>query len=54
MRCSNSGEGQWGVFSGVEVRNEVSTIKTSHRMTNEVHPAADCLALEEIVECLGS
>jgi hypothetical protein len=36
------------------MRNEVPTIKASHGVTDEVHPATDCLVLEEIVERLCS
>ena len=36
------------------MRNEVSAIESSHRVTNEVHSPSDRLILEEIVKRLGS
>lgn len=36
------------------MRNEVSAVESSHRVTNEVHPSGDRLVLEEVMECLGS
>jgi hypothetical protein len=36
------------------VRNEVSAIESSHRVTDEVYPSTDRLALEKIVERLSS
>lgn len=36
------------------MRNEVPTIESSHRVTNEVHPLSDRLVLEEIMERFGS
>jgi hypothetical protein len=50
VRCADRSQAQWGVFFRFDVRDEMSTIKTTHGVSEKVDASTARLGLELLIE----